>query len=49
LNFHGKHSIKVKILEEIPYETFQDLTPEETAAMVRARISETMEQLKQEV
>ncbi len=49
LNFHGKHPITVKILEEIPYETFQDLTPEETAAMVRARISEAMEQLKQEV
>ena len=49
LNFHGRHPITVKILEEIPYETFQDLTPEDTAAMVRARISEAMEQLKQEV
>ncbi|TFG92279.1 MAG: 1-acyl-sn-glycerol-3-phosphate acyltransferase [Syntrophobacterales bacterium] len=49
LNFHGKHPITVHILEEVPYEAFQDLTPEETAAMVRARISEAMEQLKQEV
>ena len=48
LNFHGTHPIRVKILEEIPYETFKDLSPEETAAMVRARISESVDQLKQE-
>jgi len=48
LNFHGKHSIRVRVLEEIPYEDFQDLTPEETAEMVRARISQTVEHLKRE-
>jgi 1-acyl-sn-glycerol-3-phosphate acyltransferase len=40
LNFHGKHKIKVKILEEIPYETFENLTVAETADMVRGYISE---------
>jgi len=48
LNFHGIHPIRVKILQEIPYETFRDLTPEKAAAMVRARISEALELLKQE-
>ena len=49
LNFHGKHPIIVKILEEIPYKAFQGLAPEETAEMVRARISEAMEQLEQKI
>ena len=48
LNFHGKHLIRVKILQEIPYETFKALTPEETAGMVREQISEAMEQVRQE-
>lgn len=47
LNFHGTHPIQVQILEEIPYESFRDLSPEETAEMVRGRISEAMGQLKQ--
>lgn len=46
LNFHGRHPISVRILEEIPYRSFQKLGPEETAAMVRERISEAVEQLK---
>ncbi len=47
LNFHGKHSIRVRILEEIPYEAFQNMLPEETAAMVRSKISTVVEQLEQ--
>jgi len=43
LNFHGRHLITVRILEEIPYAAFQGLNPEETAVMVRERISEAME------
>ena len=43
LNFHGKHQIRVKVLEEIPYEAFENITPEETAAMVRARIVKNLD------
>lgn len=45
LNFHGRHHIKVKILEEIPHSAFQEMAPEETGAMVRARISDTLDSL----
>lgn len=46
LNFHGTHRITVRILEEIPYASFQGLHPEETATMVRERISGAVEGLK---
>ena len=49
LNINGKHPITVNILKEVPYEAFQNLTPEEAAAMVRAHISEAVKQLKQDV
>lgn len=45
LNFHGRHRIRVRILEEIPYESFRNLSPDQTAEMVRARISEAMGQV----
>ena len=45
LKFHGNHTIKVKILEEIPYETFAALSDEETTAMVRSRIAEQLDQM----
>ena len=48
LNFHGTHRITVRILEEIPSASFQGLRPEETATLVRKRISEALEQLKSE-
>ncbi len=34
VNFHGKHPIKVRVLDEIPYEKFAGKTVEETAALV---------------
>ncbi len=40
LNFHGKHLIKVKILAEMFYEEFKDLSAEEVAAIARKRIDE---------
>lgn len=39
LNFHGRHSIRVEVLEEIPYEAFAHLSVEETADMVRQIIA----------
>ncbi len=34
LNFHGKHNMRITVLDEIPYESFADMTPEETASFV---------------
>ena len=45
LKFHGRHEIRVKILEEIPYEEFAVLSVDETAAMVRERIAKNVEQM----
>ena len=39
INFHGRHDIRVEVLEEIPYEQFAPLSVEETAAMVRQKIA----------
>lgn len=35
LDYTGVHKIYIKIFEEIPYSAFADMTPEETAQMVR--------------
>jgi len=44
LNFHGKHHIGIEVLDELPYETFKQLSIEETARKVRkiitARVNE---------
>jgi len=40
LNFHGHHDISIKVLNEVPYETFKDLSPEETGEFVRKIIAE---------
>jgi len=39
LNFHGRHAIRVEVLEEIPYAQFAHLSVEETAEMVRRKIA----------
>lgn len=43
MNFHGFHKIQVTILDEIPYSEFADLSDEQTAELVRARIIEYVE------
>ena len=40
LNFHGKHHIEIRVLDEIPVSAFDHLSVEETGEMVRSRISE---------
>lgn len=45
LKFHGNHKIKVKILEEIPYETLEALTDEESATTVRELIAGELGQM----
>jgi 1-acyl-sn-glycerol-3-phosphate acyltransferase len=34
LNFHGRHHIRIEVLDAIPYESFAQLSPEETAQKV---------------
>lgn len=38
LNFHGRHDIRIKVIGEIPYDDFKDLSVEATAAYVREQI-----------
>jgi 1-acyl-sn-glycerol-3-phosphate acyltransferase len=40
----GRHPIRVTVLEEIPYASFENLTPEELAERVRARIAVQLEE-----
>jgi len=35
LNFHGKHRIRIEVLDELPYESFAQLSVKETARKVR--------------
>lgn len=39
MNFHGSHRIQLEVIEEIPYDSFEHLSIEETSKMVRERIS----------
>ncbi len=43
LNFHGRHRIRIEVIEEIPYAEFAGLTVEQTAEMVRRRIAAHVE------
>ena len=38
LNFHGRHAIRIEVLDEIPVEKYASLPVEETAEMVRGVI-----------
>ncbi|TAL33625.1 MAG: 1-acyl-sn-glycerol-3-phosphate acyltransferase [Spirochaetes bacterium] len=49
VNFHGTHPIKVRVLDEIPYEQFADKTVEETAALVRDYINGELVKLQKEM
>ncbi len=46
LNFHGSHGIRIRVLDEIPYENFSAMTEEETAEMVRGIIAKELEDLQ---
>ncbi len=35
LNFHGRHPIRIEVLDELPYESFAQLSAEDTAKKVR--------------
>lgn len=40
--YSGNHKISIKVLDEIPYESFKDMTPEEVGDMARKLISENV-------
>ncbi|MEA3435999.1 MAG: lysophospholipid acyltransferase family protein, partial [Thermodesulfobacteriota bacterium] len=44
LNFHGKHRIRIEVLDELPYESFAQLSVEETAQKVRKMIIEHVDE-----
>ncbi|MFH2219018.1 MAG: lysophospholipid acyltransferase family protein [Pseudomonadota bacterium] len=44
LNFHGRHPIFIEVLDEIPFESFANLSPEETAERVRKIIADRVMQ-----
>ena len=39
INFHGRHNMRIQVLDEIPFADFEKLSIEETAALVRERIA----------
>jgi 1-acyl-sn-glycerol-3-phosphate acyltransferase len=43
LNVRGRHPIRIRVLPEIPYETFRDRPPEEVALEVREVIARQVE------
>ena len=44
VDFHGRHHLRIKVLDEIPYDSFKDLSVEETAEMVRGVIAEHVDE-----
>ena len=44
LNFHGRFPIRLKVLEEIPYQRFADLSVEETAEMARQILAQNIDE-----
>lgn len=42
LDFHGRHEFLIKVLSEIPYDDFKNLSVEETAEMIRTMIAKDM-------
>ncbi len=44
LNFHGRCDIRIKVLEEVPYERFSDLSTDETAEMARELIARNVDE-----
>ena len=44
--FKGKHIVKIKVLDEIPYSEFNDMNSKEISNMVREKIELELEKLK---
>jgi len=47
-DYHGTHKIRLRVLDEIPYEKFADMPAEELAKMVRGIMIEEYRKLDAE-
>jgi len=48
LNFHGRHPMRIEVLDEIPYAEFQHLSIEEIATLTRQRIAAHVDEHQQD-
>ena len=46
INFHGRHSISVEVLDEIPYKYYSHFSVEETAEFIRHKIIKHVDEHK---
>ena len=49
INFHGRHNMRIQVLEEIPYTRFENLSVEETAELARKSIMAHVDEHKPEL
>ncbi len=49
INFHGRHHMRIEVLDEIPYADFANLSVEETAGLARERIAAFVDEHKKAV
>lgn len=47
LNFHGRHHMRIEVLDEIPYADFKELTIDKAAALARDRIAAHVDEHRQ--
>jgi 1-acyl-sn-glycerol-3-phosphate acyltransferase len=47
INFHGRHPMRIHVLDEIPYARFEHLSVEETAELARQRIMAHVDEHRQ--
>jgi hypothetical protein len=47
INFHGRHNMRIKVLDEIPYADFKELPIEKTVALARERIAAHVDEHRQ--
>ena len=45
LNFHGRHQMRIRVLDPIPAERFTDMPVADLAGMVRGRLADALEEI----
>ncbi len=49
VDFHGRHHLRIEVLDEVPYAMFEHLSLDETAAMVKDIIAQHIDEHKAEI
>ena len=49
INFHGRHPMRIQVLDEIPYARFENLSVEATAELARKCIMAHVDEHKSEL